>query len=317
MVPLPELGLHSGNQVNFSSWLEALWSESLSNKALSSLTHGHTKKWLSTLNQLPRLNPEFSSFSDVVSIGSTEEFPERNLLENVVDTLKPWRKGPFSLFGLFIDSEWRSNLKWDRIKDQVDLKDKTVLDIGCSNGYFGFRMLESGATSVIGLESSDLFVLQASLINFYLRSSNVVVPHRFGVDTFDRAFDVVFSMGVSYHQRDLFAHVSQTYETLSTPGQLILETLIADEDIVPTDRYANMRNVWLVPCLQTILDNLDRAGFRDHKVLDTSVTTTFEQRSTKYTYGGSLAAALNPATKRFTIEGYPAPKRAVILTHRY
>ena len=49
-----------------------------------------------------------------------------------------------STFSIDIDTEWRSDLKWNRIAGAVDFSRKTVLDVGCGNGYYGWRMLHSG-----------------------------------------------------------------------------------------------------------------------------------------------------------------------------
>ncbi len=58
----------------------------------------------------------------------------------------PWRKGPFSLYGVNIDTEWRSDWKWDRVLPHLSpLKGRLVLDVGCGGGYHMWRMLGEGA----------------------------------------------------------------------------------------------------------------------------------------------------------------------------
>ena len=46
----------------------------------------------------------------------------------------PWRKGPFNVFGVAVDTEWRSSLKWNRIAGHVNLRERRVLDVGCGGG---------------------------------------------------------------------------------------------------------------------------------------------------------------------------------------
>ena len=41
---------------------------------------------------------------------------------------------------------------WSRIKDLVDWKNKTVIDLGCYHGYFSFKAEQQGASNVTGLE---------------------------------------------------------------------------------------------------------------------------------------------------------------------
>ena len=57
-------------------------------------------------------------------------------IETLMRNLMPWRKGPFSLYGVNIDTEWRSDWKWDRVLPHLsDLTGRTILDVGCGSGY--------------------------------------------------------------------------------------------------------------------------------------------------------------------------------------
>ena len=68
-------------------------------------------------------------------------------LRSLLMQLKPWRKGPFSLFDAFIDTEWRSDWKWQRLAPHISsLQGRTVLDVGCGSGYHCWRMRGAGAT---------------------------------------------------------------------------------------------------------------------------------------------------------------------------
>ena len=67
-------------------------------------------------------------------------------LHRHLHALQPWRKGPFSLFGVQIDTEWRSDWKWNRVAPHLSpLAGRRVLDVGCGNGYYGWRMCAAGA----------------------------------------------------------------------------------------------------------------------------------------------------------------------------
>jgi tRNA (mo5U34)-methyltransferase len=123
-------------------------------------------------------------------------------------------------------------------------------------------------------------------------------------------------MGVLYHRRSPIDHVLHLRECLRPGGQLVLETLVVegDEDTVlmPEDRYAQMNNVWFIPSSRMLHRWLRRAGMKDIHIIDVSVTTTEEQRSTAWMQFQSLSDFLNPLNSQQTIEGYPAPRRAVI-----
>jgi tRNA (mo5U34)-methyltransferase len=100
----------------------------------------------------------------------------------------------------------------------------------------------------------------------------------------------------------------------------VLETLIiesgSEEVLVPTDRYAKMRNVWFIPSVPMLTRWLQRTGFREIHVVDVSRTTTFEQRRTDWMTFESLGDFLNPHDPLQTIEGHPAPRRALITAVR-
>ena len=273
------------------------------------------------MERLPDIRATEVSLDRVVSArasGLASESRER--LEAALRELIPWRKGPFHLFGIDIDSEWRSDLKWSRIAPHVDLDGCRVLDVGSGNGYYGWRMLEAGAASVTGIDPSLLFVLQHAAISYYVdrsRHRNTVLP--VGLEQLPAAgsFDVVFSMGVLYHRRDPAEHIRGLARHAHDESTLVVESLVVDDaPLKSRSRYARMRNVWLVPNLAALQSWLAEAGFADTDVVDVSPTTTAEQRTTAWMPYESLAAALDPDDLSRTVEGYPAPKRAVIIARR-
>jgi tRNA (mo5U34)-methyltransferase len=72
-----------------------------------------------------------------------------------------------------------------------------------------------------------------------------------------------------------------------------------------------MRNVWFLPTVPELERWLVRTGFEDLRVVDVTVTNTGEQRRTEWMTFDSLAAALDPADPSRTVEGWPAPRRAL------
>ncbi len=66
---------------------------------------------------------------------------DQTCLKNQLKELCPWRKGPFDFFGIQVDTEWQSWMKWERLISHLpDFKGRRILDIGSSNGYYMFRM---------------------------------------------------------------------------------------------------------------------------------------------------------------------------------
>ena len=281
--------------------------------------HGDLPRWLSVLARAPAIAPAASDFGPVVTVGAAHDLQsaERAQLDCALKGLLPWRKGPFRLHGIHIDAEWRSDLKWQRIAPHMNLAGARVLDVGSGNGYYGWRMLAAGAASVTGIDPSVLFVLQHALVAYYVGDSrNVVLP--LTVDDLPPcgAFDVIFSMGVVYHRRDPESHVRALARRAHHDTVIVLESLVADELLRPPGRYAQMRNVHLVPDEDTLARWLAAAGYGHCRVVSRATTTVLEQRSTEWMPYQSLADALDPENPNRTVEGYPAPRRVVMMASR-
>ena len=233
--------------------------------------------------------------------------------------LAPWRKGPFDVGGVHIDAEWRSDLKWQRVESAIEpLEGRRVLDVGCGNGYYALRMADAGATAVLGIDPTLLYVMQFLAVTAHREELPVaVLPLRLQeLPSECHAFDTTFSMGVLYHQRSPLEHLRQLRSTLRHGGQLVLETIFVPGEesfaCTPAGRYARMKNVWLLPTIAELTTWLRRTGYRYIEIIDTAITTTGEQRSTEWMSFESLAEALDPGDPTRTVEGWPAPRRVVV-----
>lgn len=284
---------------------------------------GDLPRWQSALAALPD-HPVSAVALDRGAVQVRTAAPlddvQQDRLRTVLQALHPWRKGPFDLFGVHIDTEWRSDWKWDRLKDHIrPLPGRRVLDVGCGSGYHCWRMRGAGAELVVGIDPTPLFVLQFAALQRYIGDHQVgVLP--LGIEHLPpklRFFDTAFSMGVLYHRRSPFDHLIELRDTLRPGGELVLETLVIEggpgQVLVPDGRYARMGNVWFIPTPATLLQWLKKAGFRQPRLVNVTATTTEEQRATEWMRFHSLADFLDPADRGRTIEGYPAPRRAILV----
>jgi tRNA (mo5U34)-methyltransferase len=287
--------------------------------------HGDLPRWSEALSRLPPGPAPVEADRDAVTVGEgipLEPRQHQELLKGL-QGLMPWRKGPFRFFGEYLDTEWRSDWKWNRIAPHLaDLSGRRVLDVGCGNGYHLWRMLGAGAGSVLGLDPSPLFLMQflavkrfAPEATAWLASARLEeLPE--GVT----AFDTVFSLGVLYHRRSPLEHIQQLKSSLRPGGELVLETLVVDGDettvLMPRGRYAAMRNVWFIPSVAQLEIWLARCGLEAVRCVDCTVTTTDEQRPTDWMTFHSLPQFLDPDDRGRTREGYPAPARATLIARR-
>ncbi|MFN8389587.1 MAG: tRNA 5-methoxyuridine(34)/uridine 5-oxyacetic acid(34) synthase CmoB [Bdellovibrionota bacterium] len=269
--------------------------------------------------------PQLNFCSDVVQIGADGDLTpqEHAVLDELITKLLPWRKGPFSLFGHQIDSEWQSNRKWSRIEPFLDdLTGKRVLDVGCSNGYYMFRMLghQQGAPEcLVGIDPSESFYHAFELFQRFVRHPRISYQ-LLGIEhaaLFPKFFDTVFCLGILYHQRDPLRALEWIREAMKPGGQLILESQAIPGDqscaLFAPDRYAKAHNVFFVPTAECLRSWAVRAGFQDAEVVSYETVTVAEQRRTPLAPYESLADFLDPDDPTRTVEGFPAPARAIVV----
>lgn len=307
----------------------AKFSDALASAVLGqghALKHGHLPGWEKALSQLPSCADAIGSVVDgVVTISGSFSDEQQAALHQGLTGLMPWRKGPFQIGPVFLDTEWRSDWKWDRLAAHISsLENRLVLDVGCGNGYHLWRMRHAGASQVIGIDPSLLYLKQFQALHHYwpdpalqlLPLPMEAMPANMG------AFDTVFSMGVLYHRRNPYEHLEQLKQALCSGGELIIETLVVpgtegdDVGLQIEGRYANMRNIYELPSLARLERWVDEAGFTQVQTVSVDVTSIREQRSTSWMPSYSLAQALDTQDDRLTVEGHPRPHRAIVIAKK-
>jgi tRNA (mo5U34)-methyltransferase len=287
--------------------------------AFDPAVNGHLRSWREAYaaiaepspDALPQLNQ-----SQVRDGNFDPQDPE------VWQAFHPWRKGPYQLGELLIDTEWRSDLKWDRLLHAIEpLPGRRCLDVGCGNGYHLWRMLGAGARLAVGLDPFLLYVYQFMAVQKRIPLPNIRV-YPLGAEAIRPGleFDTAFSMGVLSHCRDHAAHLQLLHQSLRPGGQLVLETLTVPEAhgplFHPEGRYAQMRNIHALPDVSTLMKWLESSGFHSVRHVDTTRTDCGEQRATEWMRFYSLQNYLDPNDPSKTIEGHPAPQRSILVGDR-
>ncbi|MFK5976554.1 MAG: tRNA 5-methoxyuridine(34)/uridine 5-oxyacetic acid(34) synthase CmoB [Sulfurovum sp.] len=285
------------------------------------------KKWLTWKNIAPYQEAianlrEYEDLEVKLSDRVGVEIPhlsdeETKQIKDTALLMKPWRKGPFELNELFIDSEWQSQIKYNLLEPHFNLKDKIVGDIGCNNGYYLFRMITHKPKKLIGFDPSAIYYSQFLFINHFIKSDIVYellgVEH---VEFYEHKFDILFCLGVLYHRSDPVAMLKSLYKGLEKGGELILDTFIIDGEgeicLTPRDRYSKIPNIYFIPTVKALTNWCHRAGFKSVEVLEIMKTEHNEQRKTEWIDTQSLEDFLDPEDETKTVEGYPAPKRVYI-----
>jgi len=312
----------------FDEWKQQL--PATIDEALNPEGNGNLPRWLEALEQVKQFddNCDFNLNQAAISVADNSYLSEdeKQKLEAALRAFHPWRKGPFSIHGIYIDTEWHSDWKWDRVRPHLaDLKGRNVLDIGCGSGYHLWRMAGEQVNLAVGVDPSLLSMLQFLVLKHFIGEK---VPAYFLPLTLEQlpvskkggAFDTVFSMGVLYHRRSPIDHIYDLKNQLLPGGEMVLETLVIPEDygqlLVPDDRYAQMRNVWFLPSVKELTHWLERCGMLNVRCVDIDQTSIKEQRTTDWMTWNSLETFLDPEDHNKTIEGYPAPIRAVMVCNK-
>lgn len=305
------------------SWAQP--ADDLSRQRLIQQPHGDMPRWQAAVQALPNVPATVGAGQDCITIEPVVSLDPAGMADIAAGLrqLMPWRKGPFDFFGVHINTEWRSDWKWQRIVPHIsDLKGRTILDVGCGSGYHCWRMAAAGARAVLGIDPTLLYLFQYLAVRRYA----VDLPVWFAPVRMEEmpagasCFDTVFSMGVLYHRRSPLDHLLELFAALKPGGELVLETLVVEGDVttvlVPQDRYASMRNVYFLPSVAMLERWLIRCGYSEVRTVDVSVTSTDEQRSTDWMTFQSLSDFLDPQDASRTVEGYPAPRRATLIARR-
>lgn len=242
---------------------------------------------------------------------------EREILTRSAMELKPWRKGPFFIDTLHIDTEWQSFMKFNLIAPHLNLTGKEVLDMGCNNGYYLFEMLRFAPRALYGFDPSAIYKAQFDFIQSLAKAPIHFYP--LGVEdlrdfstAYGQKFDCIVCLGVLYHRSDPIATLKSLSFGLKKGGELFLDCLLIESSqeicLCPKKSYAKMSNVYFIPSIEALKGWCERAGFGGFEVLGVQETTTQEQRKTHWIDTLSLEDFLDSANG-LTIEGYPLPLR--------
>ena len=207
------------------------------------------------LNALPKIENITVSLEDIVTLNALHvNDSDKETIKQCALALKPWRKGPFEVFGTFIDTEWQSFIKYNLLEPYFNLEGKVVGDIGCNNGYYLFRMLSQQPKKLVGFDPSALYKTQFDFINHFMKSD--IVYEMLGVEhlpAYEHKFDMLFCLGVLYHRSDPVQTLKALYQGLNPNGELILDTFMIDGEspvaLCPATSYSKIPNVYFVPTL--------------------------------------------------------------------
>jgi len=162
------------------------------------------------------------------------------------------------------------------------LKGKTVLDLGCCQGFWSFQASQSGAAHSVGIDSSKAFVSEAQALAVVLGIDNCEFRCRL-LET-DPWWEEVSRSDITL-MLGLFYHLVDPIFVLRRAASLTSETLVVDTEIVtgegvflrllprnldePTTCGSNLvSKIRVVPTRQALVSLIADAGFKRIECLE-------------------------------------------------
>jgi len=268
------------------------------------------------------LRASWCDFSgDTVTIGKPGDISRDELarVHSVMRTFMPWRKGPFNVFGIEIDAEWRSERKWDRLLEEMpELKDKVIADIGCNNGYYMFRSAFHKPRFVLGFEPYVQHYFTFRTLNSFASLAHLEID-LLGVEhihLFPDCFDIIFLLGIIYHRPSPIETLRDIFASLKPGGTLLIESQAIPGDqpvaLFPEQTYAKVPGSWFIPTGACLINWLKRTGFSNIRLFCSHPMSSAEQRKTDWMIFESYEDFIDKEYSTLTIEKYPAPWRVYI-----
>ena len=259
------------------------------------------------------------SDSRVLDLSSGLILKDPDIIEQTISVLTPWRKGPFKVGENLIDAEWQSWMKWERLLPALpELEGLKIADIGSGNGYFMFNLAKLNPEMVIGFERSTLAYHQFQFLQRLAQDSRLQMEFLTSdhLPSFESFFDVILCMGVAYHSRNPLMLMEQLRQGLKPGGLVFLEGQIWPGEgsfcFFNEERYSKAKNIYFIPTLTAFAAWLKKSGFKNVEVISVDKTTLEEQRRTALARFESLEDYLDPDNSELTVEGHPAPIRALL-----
>lgn len=255
------------------------------------------------------------------------QFSEEEIKKEL-NSLKVFRKGPFLINQIYIDSQWNSFIKWKYLFKVLEFhrqdfknfeKNLKILDIGSNNGYYSFLIYyyfkKLGYTPLIDLlDPTEDFYLQFCFLKKFFPEEdqirwNYIKKGWQEIPTFGKTYDLILCMGVLYHNRNPLNLLEIIHNHLNKKGILILETITIKHGkhpifLIPEKKYAASKGIWFIPNKKAILTILQRMNFRNINFHSERFIIN-EMKKIEY-----LPSLNEVVIKNHTIEGYPKPYRS-------
>ncbi len=129
------------------------------------------------------------------------------------------------------DLTWRENIQ----ENIIDVRGKTIVDIGCGGGIYTLALAEMGATSVTGVDFSQAEIKAAKKRYADIPTITFTVGNAFSTGLQSRQYDIVLERALIHHlqQADLATCFAEARRILKPGGMLIIQDRTPEDCMLP------------------------------------------------------------------------------------
>jgi len=145
----------------------------------------------------------------------------------------------------------------DKIKLPEDMTGKTLLDIGCAEGFFCLEAARRGCSKVVGIDIKSERIAEAKNRQNKKKYANVqfLEMDLYDVKNFGK-FDIVLFLSVSHHLKDLFGALQIIYDVTE-------KLLIAEIEVSGSNDIRKGCHGFQYPPKEWVITTLKRIGWRN------------------------------------------------------
>ena len=176
--------------------------------------------------------------------------------------------------------------KWDRMKILLkkNYKNKIILDIGCSDGFFSNQIAKMGAKKVYGIDFNKSRIERAKFASKILniKSTDFSVKNLYDIKITKKKYDLILALGILHRVPDIYKFI-ETCTKIS--HQVLIEFKTLDHEKPICEFVGNSKNTgmksffYFAPSINFVKKILEHFNFKKIEILEDNLSKLKYKRS--------------------------------------